>query len=65
MLYSETFLGVANVNVTNLLGNSHYFVDKSGCREKLNGIAIEHNADPLSPTSAFEVTLTFSVVTLR
>ena len=35
MFNSETFLCVVNVNVTNLLGNSHYFVDKFGCSEKL------------------------------
>ena len=35
MFNSETFLGVVNVNVTNCMGNSHYFVDKSGCSEKL------------------------------
>ena len=35
MLNSETFLGGMNANVTNLLGNSHYFVDKSGFSEKL------------------------------
>ena len=33
MFNSETFLGV--VNVTNCMGNSHYFVDKSGCSETL------------------------------
>ena len=35
MFNSETFLGVVNVNITNYMGNSHYFVDKSGCSEKL------------------------------
>ena len=35
MFNSETFLGVVNVNVTNGMGNSHYFVDKSGCSETL------------------------------
>ena len=35
MFNSETFLGVVNVNVANCIGNSHYFVGKSGCSEKL------------------------------
>ena len=35
MFNSEMFLGAVNVNVINILGNSHYFVDKSGCSEKL------------------------------
>ena len=28
---SETFLGVVNVNATNVLGKSQYFVDRSEC----------------------------------
>ena len=35
MFNSETLLGLENVSVTNRLGNSHYFVDKSECSEKL------------------------------
>ena len=70
MFNSETFLGVVNVNVTNRLGNSHYSVNKSGCSEKVLkqikfGMTIEHYVDQLSPINAFEVTLTFSVVTVR
>ena len=35
MFNSETFLGVVNVNVTNILGNNHYSVDKFERSEKL------------------------------
>ena len=43
MFNSETFNGVVNVNVTTLLGNSHYFVDKSGYSEELKASKIWNN----------------------
>ena len=62
---SETSLGIVNVSVTNLLGNGHYFVDKSGCSEKLKANLICYNVDPLSPTCAFEVSLTFAFLSIQ
>ena len=34
-LISDAFLGVVNANATNVLGKGQYFVDRSGCIEKL------------------------------
>ena len=64
---SEAFVGVANVNVTNVLGKRQYFFDRSGCIEKALkkieiGMTIVRSVEPLSPTYAFGVVLTFSMV---
>ena len=63
---SDAFLGVMNVNATNVLGKSQYFIDRSGCMEMLLKeieieMTIKHSVDPY----AFEVSLAFSMVTLR
>ena len=68
---SEAFLGIMNINATNALDKSQYFVDRSGCIKKdlkqieiEIGMTIDQSVDSL-PTYAYGVTVTFSMVTFQ